>query len=125
MNHTSFLSGVVLNAETISQCCKTVRDREREKKNTSKTATFVQQTARSLAMETIRSDRENNKADFFICGEKWNWVTQGRGGISIFLCVSARFEQPCRKQSAQRTKKKERSSAKKMRERLNKKKICK
>ncbi len=29
---------------------------------------------------------ENYKADFFIFGEKWNWVTQGQG-ISIFLSI--------------------------------------
>lgn len=43
--------------------------------------------ARALAMETIWGGRENNKADCFIRREKWNWVTQGRGGITIFLCL--------------------------------------
>lgn len=45
----------------------------------------------------IETSGENYKADFFICSEKWNWVTQGRG-ISIFLSFSPRLYHPCRKQ---------------------------
>lgn len=107
-----------MNAETITQCCKTVRARTKKK---SKTATFAQPLTSSLAMETIRGggewQREQQSRVFHLRRE----VELGHSRTGRNLYFSLRLPQPCRKQSAQRTHKKKCSGAKKMGERLNKK----